>query len=251
MLRNNHRNSATFKVPNNLILDSNLTYSAKRVGCVLYSRCDCSGNCTMSINQIALLAMCSSTTALKAVQELERFGYVARYKNRRYSAEKGRVVYQKSNYTVTLNNRFTFIPRNVFSFQIKNSSFAVYLFLRMCAGNNTRAFPSLSRICNDLYISKSAVCSSLSELSDAGLVLRLPCKRKGKQEFCNNSYFFIRNAEPKVKKKTLPVIFPYRRARHTQNVQRRTTVRIRRSVCHKLFHVSIIQATSRKINTGG
>ncbi|MEA4894094.1 MAG: helix-turn-helix domain-containing protein [Oscillospiraceae bacterium] len=251
MLRKNHRYMAAFKVPNGLITDIGLTYSAKRVGCALYSRRNSLGACRMSIRQLAGLSQCSMTTALKAVRELERFGYVTRHKCIRYSAEMGRTVYQKSEFTVSIDGSFTFVPHNVFHFPMKNSSFTVYLFLRLCAGNHTRAFPSLSWICNGLCISKSAVCTALRELSDVGLIHRLPCIIQGKQEHCENSYYFICNARPATARKTFPAILPIRKAGHMRTVKRISKIHIKRSTCRKLYHVSIIQRHTAKINTGG
>lgn len=249
-MQRNHRRYAAFKVPNNFILDSNLTYSAKRVGCVLYSRCNCLGACRMSIKQLAELAQCSSTTALKAVQDLEHFGYITRDKILAYSAEKGKVVYQKSKFTVSPGGRFTFIPRNIFCFAMKNSSFTIYLFLRLCAGNYTRAFPSLNRICNDLYASKSTVCEALKELSEVGLICAKNC-RKRNRAYSSNSYYFVQNVAPKALRKTCSMISALRKAKLRKPLNRIPMIRIRWHADQKLFYTLIIQKSRQKINTGG
>jgi len=246
MRRKNHRNNAFFKIPNQFILDVALSYSEKRVGCVIYSRCNCLGACQLSMKQIAGLACCTTTTALRAVHELEHSGYVTRKKKLSYSQEHGRAVYQKSKYSVSSFNRFTFVPHNVFRFAIRNSSLTVYLSLRMCAGNAKRAFPSLNRICDALEASKSTVCMALDELSNVGLVRSENCIKKN-GAYSKNSYFFICNAVPS--KRQRPVIFHLKKAQHTRRMKKcQLGVKC---ICHKLFYVSIIRVKEVKINTGG
>lgn len=191
MLSKKSRISNACKVPNSFILDTQLSYSTKRVGAAIFSRRNKYNMCCISIAQIASLALCCPSTALQAVRELERYGYLKRNHKKGYSNDLKMVVHKKSEYMIaSFGGGFTFVQRSVFKKNIRNSSFTVYMYLRYRAGNDERAFPSLNMICDDLYICKSAVCKALHELSDSGMICRLPCKRNGNRDFCNNSYYF-------------------------------------------------------------
>ncbi len=244
-MRKNNR-TAAFKLPNEFILDNSLTYSAKCVGSAIYSRCNCLGACRLSMKQIATMAQCTSVTALKAVQELERSGYITRRKRYGYDALQGRAVYQKSSFTVAAYDKFTFIPCSIFCRKLKKSSFSVYLYLRMCAGNGSRAFPSLNRICEALYASRSTVCLAVDELVRSGLVHHERCIKKN-GAFCNNSYYIVCNAGRPAKRER-PVFFRMKKVRHKRLAK---PLKVQRRVCQEPFRGSIIRAPERKINTGG
>lgn len=241
---------ASFKLPNSLILDDGLTYCAKRVGSVIFSRSNCLGACRLSIKQIAAMAQCTSTTALRAVLELERFGYVTRKKKYGYDAIRGRTIYQKSSFTVLPFGRFTFVPHSVFRTKMKNSSFTIFLFLLYCSGNETKAFPSLNEICKGLGASKSTVCIALDELDDVGLVYQERClKRNG--AFSRNSYHIVQNAVNFTntgKDRRCPTLFRIKKVGHKRRIK---PTRANHRTCLKPFYIPIIRVPMRKINTGG
>ena len=131
------RRNPSFKVPNRLIPDGSLSFSARRMGTVLFRRRNHPGACRRSQASQAKLAGCSVTTARKALLELEDAGYITRSQNHRYNKTLGRLVYQ---YTypceVWFYGGFTQVPWNL-------------------AGNKSRAFPSLNLICKDFGIGKA------------------------------------------------------------------------------------------------
>lgn len=180
----------TFKIPNRLILDGALSYSAKRMGAVLYSRRNPLGSCRKSLVQLSNLAACSIATARKALAELEAAGYIERCKHFKYSEAHGRVVYDKYTYhcNLTFHGGFTLIPREVFCHTLQASSFTVALYLYYQAGNKHRAYPSLRRMCRDLWIGPATLCRALRQLDAAGLIYTEACVRVNRA-FTNNSYF--------------------------------------------------------------
>ena len=138
----------SFKLPNPLICDDTLSYSARRVGTVLYGHRNHFGLCHKSQDLLAKYAHCSADTVRKALEELERAGYITRYRNHKYSVELGRVVYDRNTYVCDLAFRggFTMVPRHILDWDLTPGAFSVCLFLCLQAGNGTRAFPSLRKI---------------------------------------------------------------------------------------------------------
>lgn len=241
---------ASFKLPNSLILDDRLTYCAKRIGSVIFSRSNCLGACRLSIKQISAMAQCTSTTALRAVLELERFGYVTRKKKYGYDAIRGRTIYQKSSFAVSPYGSFTFVPHSVFRTKMKNSSFTIFLFRLYCSGNDTKAFPSLNEICKGLGASKSTVCIALDELDDEGLIYQERClKRNG--AFSRNSYHIVQNAAHFTntgKESRCPTLFRIKKVRYKRTIK---PTKVNSRICQKPFFKPIIRVPLQKINTGG
>ena len=185
----------SFKVPNRLIMDFSLSFSARRMGAVLFSRRNHLGACRRSQASLAKLAECSVTTARKALQELEDAGYITRSQNHRYNETLGRLVYDQYTYHCDLrfHGGFTLVPWNLFGHPLKSSAFVLCLYLYLQAGNKYRAFPSLNLICKDLGIGKATVCRALRELRDIGRIYSEFCI-KVNHAYSYNSYYLIRNA---------------------------------------------------------
>ena len=78
------------RIPNRLINDAALTYSARRVGNALYSKRSRLGQCVMSLAYLAKVSACSIPTVRKAVEKLENPGYICRCRNYQYSEQAGR-----------------------------------------------------------------------------------------------------------------------------------------------------------------
>lgn len=188
--------TAMFKVPNCLILDGSLSYSARRMGAVLYSRRNHFGTCQKSQAYLATLAGCSVTTARKALEELEAGQYIVRCKNYKYNEAQSRLVYDQYTYQCKLGfiGGFTLIPRDVFRRPLKSSSFVLCLYLYLRAGNSNRAFPSLNRMCKDLWMGKSTVCRAIKALAAIRRIYAQSCQ-KANRAFSSNSYFFLGNAD--------------------------------------------------------
>lgn len=187
----------SFKLPNRLICDDTLSYSARRVGAVLYSRRNRFGFCHKGLILLAKYAHCSVSTVRKAAQELMSAGYITSYHNRRYSEQLGRVVYARNTYVCELSFRggFTMIPRSIMSWNVTAGTFSVGLFLCYQAGNGTRAFPSLRKIGKMLGMSHATVCRAVAALKKVGGILVQACI-KVNRAFSNNSYYFV-NIETK------------------------------------------------------
>jgi len=88
-MSNFRRFHATFKLPNQLTTDASLSFSARRLGAVLYSRRNAFGFCQKSLATLASLSKLSVTTARKVISELSDAGYIDTY---RYNERLGRMV---------------------------------------------------------------------------------------------------------------------------------------------------------------
>lgn len=193
------RNRSYFKLPNKLLLDAGLSFSARRVGAVLYSRRNALGTCRKSLAALARFAACSVPTARKALAELEAAGYIARQRQYRYDPLLGQPVYDVQAYHCSLDfgQGYTLVPRSIFQYELRGSAFVVCLYLYFCLGNSSRAFPSLSRISSVLWMARSTVCQALACLREAGCILRQHCARANRT-FSANSYFFLQRVEQAV-----------------------------------------------------
>ena len=182
----------SFKVPNDLINDGALSFSARRVGTVLYSRRNRLGSCKRSLTYLSKQAKCSVTTVRKALEELEDAKYITRTRNRRFIHSKGLVGYDQYTYhcVLTVQHDFTFIPWDLFGPYLKSCAFVLCLYLYQQAGNTTRAFPSLNRMCREIGMSIATVCRALDMLESVGRIYAQFCI-KTNRAFSNNSYFFL------------------------------------------------------------
>lgn len=192
-MRKSHRHGRpSFKVPNRLILDGALSYSARRMGAVLYSRRNPLGACRKRLSRLAELAGCSVTTARKALEELEARGHITRCRNYKYSEKLTRPVYDKYTYHCDLRftGGFTLVPRELFSHELKSSAFVLCLYLYLEAGNGTKAFPSLNDMSRKLCMGRSTVCRELKTLAGAGIIYIRGCM-KVNHAHGHNNYFFL------------------------------------------------------------
>lgn len=186
-----------YKMPNVIIEDTQLTYSAKAVAAIIYGHSNVLGFCRLGLRRVARKANCSVATAAQAVQQLMSQGYIDAYKNYGWHHNAGRLVYKNYTYVCRLNTQknFTFVPRTALAQSIKKSSFVVYLQLRRLAGNAMRAYPSLHAISDAIGMAKATVCRALSELASAGLIYIEHCVKTNGAYSCN-SYFFTSQDKP-------------------------------------------------------
>ena len=155
-----------FKVPNALIFDTTLSFATRRVGMIFFAYCNALGGCRKSYEAIAALAGCSVATAVKAVWELSEAGYLTVKHTKYHSGKLGRTVYGKNTYTVDLallKKGYTILDRAVLEQELTDSALIVLCAIIVCAGNSSRAFPSISApVCGCSRPLKPCWCSSAS-----------------------------------------------------------------------------------------
>lgn len=181
------------KVPNRLIQDATLSFSARRLGAVLYSRRNHAGFCHKSLSALSALSRLSVKTVQTALGELISHGYIVRIKSYRYNETLGRAVFAVSSYRCELatDKDYTLIPRRLFNADLQSSAFVTALYIYQQMGNKTRCFPSLSMIANAIGASISTVCRAIKAVER--LFYRKPCK-KVNHAFASNSYHFLHDA---------------------------------------------------------
>lgn len=186
----------TVKIPNDLIQNAALSFNARRMGAVLYSRRNALGACKKSLVTLASSAQCSVATARKALEELESAGYIRKERTYTYNDRLGRMVYGETIYHCDLSFRtgYTLLSRDLFQKDLSASAFCVAMYLRQQAGNGSRAFPSLSRICAIVGISMATVCKAIRLLGSLSVLLTQHCL-KINHSFSNNSYFLLRPSQ--------------------------------------------------------
>lgn len=189
------RSHSTFRIPNQLILDATLSFSARRLGAVLYSRRNTLDCCRKSLAKLAELSGLSVTTTRKALSELSDAGYIAHIHTYRYYEPLRRMVYAIGVYHCLLPTKkdFTMIPWRIFDAAMTNSAFVAALYLYYQAGNSFRCFPSLAAICQGIGASMATVCRARKILDTVRLFCILSCKMLNRA-FSSNSYHILQTA---------------------------------------------------------
>lgn len=184
----------TFKVPNALICDAALSLSARKVGAVLYGHRNALGFCKKSIRDIAAIAGLSPATVGKAVDELQRAGYVMSARTYRWSRKRQRMVYGKKVYRCDLHfaGGYTHIPRTLLQEHgLTSAAFCVMLYIYQAAGNRRRAWPSITKISRAVCVSRSTVCRALLQIRKLPS-LQVQLCRKTNGAFSASSYHLVK-----------------------------------------------------------
>lgn len=178
-------------VPNNLITDTSLSYTTKRVAFVLLLLAGRKGRyVTVSFAALARLCKCSTTTAQKAVKELCAQGYLIK-SNRYHFGEKQNHLIYASNFYLWLRREggYTLVSRDILAYGLTPAAFVTLLYLYRCAGRKGRAFPSLRRIAEiGLDMAKSTVCLALKALRLLQALVRHKCVTR-RQCHSSSSYY--------------------------------------------------------------
>ncbi len=133
---------------------------------------------------LARLTGLSTKTVLRATAQLEDCGLIAI--TRRHGMG-GRRSY--NGYTIApVTGSFTLIPSEIFRCGLSKSAFCAYLYLRKCAGKNTKAFPSLSNMAENLGITIKTILSAVAELVSSNLLGKNHCRRKD-GSYGHNQYY--------------------------------------------------------------
>lgn len=176
-----------FKIPNSLIQkprkkgDQKLSYTARKVGAVLYAYSNALGTCRKSYAQIARLAGCSEGSAVAAVKTLVAAGYVTFCKTSRWCHAIAGVGKGKNLYSVNLNRLregYTLVSRDVFRHQMTDAAFVIYLAILSEIGNQQEGWPSISRLQEKTGAARSTVLSGLKLLKRLPTLLVQLCRKR-------------------------------------------------------------------------
>ena len=190
-------------VPNNLITDTALSYTTRRVAFVLLLLAGRKGRyVTVSFAALARLCRCSTTTAQKAVKELCAQGYLLKSNRYHFGEKQSRFVYSSNRYLwVRREGGYTLVRRDILAYDLTPAAFVTLLYLYRCAGRKGRAFPSLRRIAEvGLSMSKSTVCMALKALRLLQAIVRHKCVTRRRCHASSSYYLtnfvFSRNQLP-------------------------------------------------------
>ena len=179
----------SFKFPNEIVFDTDLTPSAKLAAAVIFRNRNCLGTYHKSLEGIARDSGLSVPTVRTALKLLERKGYISHKKNYTYSKELNRMVYSQTTYHCSLDfsGGFTMIPCDLLDFDLTPSYFAVTLLLFQQMGNKNRAWPKINDIAKALNIGRATVCRALAAIRSLGVLLVRHCIKKS-GAYTSNSY---------------------------------------------------------------
>ncbi len=190
-------------VPNNLITDTALSYTAKRVAFVLLLLAGRKGRyVTASFAALAQLCKCSTTTVQKAVKELCAQGYLHKSNRYHFDEQQNRFIYASNRYLwLRREGGYTLVSREILAYDLTPAAFVTLLYLYRCAGRKGRAFPSLRRIAKaGLDMAKSTVCLALKTLRLLQAVVRYNCVTRRRCHASSSYYLtnfvFSRNQLP-------------------------------------------------------
>lgn len=190
-------------VPNNLITDTTLSYTTKRVAFVLLLLSGRKGRyVTVSFAALSRLCKCSTTTAQKAVKELCAHGYLLKSNRYHFGEKQNHLIYASNLYLwLRREGGYTLVSRNILAYDLTPATFVTLLYLYRCAGRKGRTFPSLRRIARiGLNMAKSTVCLALKALRLLQAVVRHKCVTRN-HCYASSSYYltnfvFSRNQIP-------------------------------------------------------
>ena len=178
-------------VPNNLITDTALSYTTKRVAFVLLLLAGRKGRyVTVSFAALAQLCKCSTTTAQKAVKELCAQGYLLKSNRYHFGEKQNHLIYASNRYLwLRREGGYTLVSRDILAYDLTPAAFVTLLYLYRCAGRKGRAFPSLNRIAKaDLNMAKSTVCMALKVLRLLQAIVRHQCVTRN-HCYASSSYY--------------------------------------------------------------
>jgi len=184
------RKKPKFKLPNSLITDYRLSYSARRLGAVLYSRRNALGAYRKSLKGLAKLSQLSVPTVRKAVAQLEQAGYISHKRNYVYDHDLKRVVYAQNTYLCSLEypSGFTLVPHSLLEKRLTPATFTVALYIFQQMGNCGRAWPKISDIITALTSGHATVCRALAAIRSMGVMLVRHCIKRNRV-YTSNSYY--------------------------------------------------------------
>lgn len=179
----------SFKFPNVIIFDADLTPSAKLAAAVIFRNRNCLGTYRKSLDGIARDSGLSVPTVRKALKLLEQKGYISHQRNYTCSKELNRMVYDQTTYHCSLDfsGGFTMIPCDLLDFDLTPSFFAVALLIFQQMGNKNRAWPKINDIAKALNIGRATVCRALAAIRSLGVLLVQHCIKKS-GAYTSNSY---------------------------------------------------------------
>ncbi len=184
-----------FKMPHVILDDVRLSKSARLIAAVLCACHGPSGRCCRSYAQLAAAAgLRSEKTARRAVAQLLECGYVSVRASRFRSAGTGRVLRGANVYRIDraalLKRGYTFLPRRLLRERLSASEKLLCIAVYRAAGNERRAFPSISRLCRAVSCARSTVCAALRVLRSLPFLLVRLCRKKS-GAFAASSYHLV------------------------------------------------------------
>lgn len=185
-------------VPNELINDSSMHFSTKKVALALLFL---SGRKRRAVHatiaELADISRCSTATVQQAISELIQGGYILKSRCYRYGEEQNRLIYAANAYIwVKRLGGYTLLRREILNHDMTPAALSVLLFLYRCGGRSGRAFPSIRHIAGKLSaqcrkgldMAKSTVARALAELRCLQAIVRHRCWTK-RSCYAANSYY--------------------------------------------------------------
>lgn len=177
-------------IPNELIQDSNLRPSTKRVAFALYAYRGKANSLCRTVASLARQCHCCQNTVRQALSELEERNYIQRKHRYRYDPILRRPVFVANRYMlrVDMSRGYTLIPRDTLHAQVTHAQFAILLLLMCYQGRKNHAYPSTRKVANDLWMATSTVCVAILVLVKCQHVVRNRCLTQIGCYSCNSYY---------------------------------------------------------------
>lgn len=187
-----------FRVPNQIINNGNLSFSARRLAAYFCAASNRFGMCRKSIAMLSGLTGMAPATVYASIDELERSGFLARKKKYRYDFDRRHLIYDRTEYQINkyLHGGYTLVPSELlYRRELSGGAFVLALYLCQQSGSKGRAFPSIALMAEAVGAAKSTICRCLAQLRNLGVFLVQNCVRAN-HTFAANSYFFLHHVEP-------------------------------------------------------
>lgn len=150
----NNMENETFYLPIRLITHDLLSYSARRLGAILYGACDENGSLCVTLEALSGHSGLAVCTVRKAVDQLEYYGVLTRRKQPRAGIL----------YYLNMENESILIPRSLLlDSTISSSAFIVRLY-RYYLSSGKQGSPSLKGTSAAVHMAKSTVCTAVKRI---------------------------------------------------------------------------------------
>lgn len=175
----------SFKLPNRVVTDKTLDYSARHLAALMYMIQEQEKECVRSLKQLCEVSGYSVATVTKAVRQLCQQGYLSVQKKRR----KGKYV---NAYHIRLNEEAcTVISSKVLAGAAKNMRMVMYLYLLIQANGALSVTISLGEINKGLQWQGCAnVEAALSQLEIEGYIEKK--RRFLRPEVCDKNEYILK-----------------------------------------------------------
>lgn len=187
-----------YKLPRQIITDTTLPLSTRKVAAALYAYCSYNGQIKKSYRELSKITNCAPKTVQQAVEQLYAHGYISKITHTtRWDTELQNVMTDTNIYTLVMDFSagYALLPYHIFHAyrELTPAAFVICLYIHLAAGAAHRAFPSIGKIAAVVGISRSTVCRAIAVIKSLPAFVVQMCRKRNGAMTCS-SYYPVTNS---------------------------------------------------------